>query len=121
MFLTPWGGAGRQNQLSFFDEFGCTILAPGKKIIIVKVHFQAVTVRPGGPEFSPGAMWYMVRDHDGYGDKKNPSTFVLDFKKIDSYAGTLMGSRHSLCHTSSDHVLLKNSARSGTGTRCSWR
>ena len=89
MFLTPWGAAGRQNQLSFFDEFGCTILAPGKKIIIVKVHFQAVTVRPGGPEFSPGAMWYMVRDHDGYGDKKNPSTFVLVFKKIDS--GVIQG------------------------------
>ena len=88
MFLTPWGAAGRQNQLSFFDEFGCTILAPGKKIIIVKVHFQAVTVRPGGPEFSPGAMWYMVRDHDGYGDKKNPSTFVLVFKKIDSPASS---------------------------------
>ena len=52
--------------------------------MIVKVHFQAATVRPGGAEISPGAMWYMVRDHDGYGDKKNPSTFVLDFKKIDS-------------------------------------
>ena len=31
MFFTPWGAAGRQNSLSFFDEFGCTILAPGKK------------------------------------------------------------------------------------------
>ena len=30
MFFTPWGPAGRQNSLSFFDEFGCTILAPGK-------------------------------------------------------------------------------------------
>ena len=87
MFFTPWGAAGRQNSLSFFDEFGCTILAPGKKIIIVKVHFQAVTVRPGGPKFSPGAMWYMVRDHDGYGDKKNPSTFVVFFIEIDSEWG----------------------------------
>ena len=60
------------------------ILAPGKIIIIVKVHFQAVTARPGGPEFPPGAMWYMVRDHDGYGDKKIPSTFVLVFIEIGS-------------------------------------
>ena len=52
----------------------------------MKVHFQAVTVRPGGPKFSPGAMWYMVRDHDGYGDKKNPSTFVGVFIEIDSGA-----------------------------------